>query len=95
MIASIMLYQFAISLWEQIEVEVDVVEPQLVVAGMEPLEFTSIFPTWTPRPDVTAIQEKVRPQQSYFFSMAIYYLLFHCLIISCRTLHVGHLRVNF
>ncbi|XP_042881684.1 serine/arginine repetitive matrix protein 2-like isoform X2 [Penaeus japonicus] len=44
--------------YKKIEVEVDVVEPQLVVAGMEPLEFTSIFPTWTPRPDVTAIQEK-------------------------------------
>lgn len=41
------------------EVEVAVVEPQLVVAGMEPAEFTNVFPVWMPRPDVTAIQEKV------------------------------------
>lgn len=34
-------------------------EPQLVVAGMEPAEFTNVFPVWTPRPDITAIQEKV------------------------------------
>lgn len=58
---NISLHPFPFSPWKQIEVEVDVVEPQLVVAGMEPLEFTNIFPTWTPRPDVTAIQEKVRP----------------------------------
>lgn len=48
-------------------------EPQLVVAGMEPLEFTNIFPTWTPRPDVTAIQEKVRPVtvRLIYFTMSI------------------------
>ncbi|XP_069168586.1 uncharacterized protein [Procambarus clarkii] len=44
--------------YKKVEVDVDVVEPQLVVAGLEPLQFTNIFPTWTPRPDVTAIQEK-------------------------------------
>ncbi|XP_042234899.1 serine/arginine repetitive matrix protein 2-like isoform X3 [Homarus americanus] len=44
--------------YKKIEVKVEVVEPQLVVAGLEPLEFTNTFPTWTPRPDVTAIQEK-------------------------------------
>lgn len=43
----------------QTEVEVTPIEPQLVVAGMEPSEFTNVFPIWTPRPDVTAIQEKV------------------------------------
>lgn len=44
--------------YKKIEVDVEVVEPQLVVAGMEPLEFTNLFPMWTPRQDVTAIQEK-------------------------------------
>ncbi|XP_050688505.1 supervillin-like isoform X3 [Eriocheir sinensis] len=44
--------------YKKTEVEVSVVEPQLVVAGMEPAEFTNVFPVWTPRPEVTAIQEK-------------------------------------
>lgn len=44
--------------YKKVEVEVQVVKPQLVVAGMEPLEFTNTFPTWTLRPDVTAVQEK-------------------------------------
>ncbi|XP_063887519.1 supervillin-like isoform X6 [Scylla paramamosain] len=44
--------------YKKTEVEVAAIEPQLVVAGMEPSEFTNVFPIWTPRPDVTAIQEK-------------------------------------
>ncbi|KAG0713102.1 Supervillin [Chionoecetes opilio] len=44
--------------YKRIEVEAAAVEPQLVVAGMEPLEFTNVFPWWTPKPDVIAIQEK-------------------------------------
>ncbi|KAK7012572.1 hypothetical protein SK128_009367 [Halocaridina rubra] len=43
--------------YKKIEVEVDVVEPQLVVAGMEPVEFTNLFPMWTPRHDIATIQE--------------------------------------
>ncbi|XP_066940406.1 supervillin isoform X3 [Macrobrachium rosenbergii] len=44
--------------YKKVEVDVDVVEPYLVVGGMEPLEFTSLFPVWMPREDVTTIQEK-------------------------------------
>lgn len=55
-----------------IQAEVKEIEPQLVVAGMEPLEFTNLFPTWTTRPDVTAIQEKVsavRYSTTWFISV--------------------------
>lgn len=56
------------------QAEVKETEPQLVVAGMEPLEFTNLFPTWTPRPDVTAIQERVSAVLQYvvYFCMCQY-----------------------
>lgn len=56
----------------QSEVNREVVEPQLVIAGMEPLEFTNLFPVWTPRPDVTAIQEKVGDIEYSTISLLLY-----------------------
>ena len=35
-------------------------EPQLIVAGLEPIEFVNLFPCWHYRKDVALIQSKVR-----------------------------------
>jgi len=35
-----------------------VIEPEVVIAGLEPLEFSNLFIHWTPREDIVQLQEK-------------------------------------
>lgn len=43
---------------KKVEQHPPVIEPEVVIAGLEPLEFSNLFIHWTPREDIRQIQEK-------------------------------------